>query len=77
MITTNSMDVARFPFGQQRSPHDDPQPGDHVEVGQGKDVRRVVSRDGSRVGYVSGAGLGPVEWCELLAWQLWCDATLL
>jgi hypothetical protein len=70
------MEPTDFPFAQQRSTQEDPQPGDRVKAGQGKVVRRVVSRDGSRVGYVSGAGLGTVQWCELLAWQLWCDASI-
>lgn len=70
------MEPTDFPLAQQRSAQEDPQPGDRVEAGQGKAVRRVVSRDGSRVGYVSGAGLGTVRWCELLAWQLWCDASI-
>jgi len=68
------MNPIDFPFEQQRSMQEDPQPGDRVEAEQGRVVRRVVSRDGSRVGYVVGAGLGSVQWCELLAWQLWCDA---
>lgn len=70
------MDSTDFPFEQQRLTQEDPQPGDQVEAGQGGVVRRVVSRDGSRVGYVVGAGLGTVQWCELLAWQLWCDAAV-
>lgn len=70
------MDITDLPFAQQRSAQDDPQPGDQVEAGQGRAVHRVVAREGSRVGYVIGAGLGAVEWCELLAWQLWCDAAI-
>lgn len=70
------MDPTNFPFAQQRSQQEDPQPGDRVEAGQGKFMRRVVSRVGSRVGYVACAGLGPVQWCELLAWQLWCDTAM-
>lgn len=70
------MKTTHDPFAQQRSIYDDPQPGDRVETGQGHTVRRVVNRDGSRVGYVAGAGLGRVQWCELLAWQLWCDSTI-
>jgi hypothetical protein len=68
------MDTAEFPFAQKRSAHDDPQPGDHVEARQG--VRRVVRREGVRVGYVARVGLGTVQWCDLLAWQLWCDSAI-
>ena len=70
------MNLIDFPFEQQRSKQEDPRPGDRVEAEQGRVVRRVVSRNGSRVGYVVGADLGSVQWCELLAWQLWCDAAV-
>ena len=64
------------PLEQPRSALDDPRPGDRVERKQGQAVRRVVGREGSRVAFVAGAGLGSVQWCELLAWQLWCDCSI-
>lgn len=70
------MEGEDFPFGQKLSSTDDPQPGDQVDTGRGRILRRVVSRNGSCIGYVTGSGLGDVKWCELLAWQLWCDTTI-
>lgn len=58
-----------------RSSHDDPQPGDCVQVKNGKGLRRVVMRDLQRVAYVESRGPGSIQWCRLLAWQLWCDST--
>lgn len=57
---------------RKRSAKEDPQPGDEI-VDVTELRRRVVARDGSRVGYVEGSGLGIVKWSHLLAWQLWCD----
>jgi hypothetical protein len=59
-----------------RSSHDDPQSGDRVSAGHRATVRRVVLRDGQRVAYVESDGPGAVQWCDLLAWQLWCDSAL-
>jgi hypothetical protein len=63
---------AQAAFTVARSSKDDPQQGDEIRQ-DGVVSRRVVAREEKRVGYVNGPGLGSVQWCSLLAWQLWCD----
>lgn len=59
-------------FEVVRSPKNDPQQGDEIYE-NGVVSRRVVARDGKRIGYVNGPGMGSVQWCSLFGWQLWCD----